>query len=170
MAEWKKILVEGDAAELSATDSSDIESVGTVEAAGTASTAARIDHIHDIGVGAIDSSDLFANGVVDSAAIGANEVGTSEITTGAVTNTELASNAVSTVKITDSAVTTAKISDSSVTTAKLSIDDDVDFNAESALDFGVETVSSHTSSEATSSEFVGRIIFSNANSRPYIYI
>jgi len=149
MAEWKKILIEGDAAELQATDGS-MTAVTTSAIAGTSSTAARSDHLHDIAEGAIDNANLFDTGVVDSAAI--------------------ASDAVGADKITASAVTTAKISDSSVTTAKLNIDDNVDFNANSALDFGTETVSSMTSSEVTSSEFVGRIVFDNTNSRPYVYI
>jgi len=150
LAEWKKILVEGDASELSATDSSDIADVGTVEAAGTGSTASRVDHVHTIGTGAIDAANLFAADVVENAAI--------------------AADAIATVQILNSAVTTAKITASAVTTAKINIDDNLDFNANSALDFGLETVSSMTSSEATTSEFVGRIVFDNTNSRPYIYI
>ena len=150
MAEWKKILVEGDASELQSTDGS-MTAVTTAAIAGTSSSAARSDHVHDLASGAIDNANLFAADVVENAAIGANAVWTAQIT--------------------DSAITTAKISASSVTTAKLNIDADVDFNANAALDFGTETVSDMTaSSVVTTSEFVGRIVFNNEDSRPYIYI
>ncbi|MHA1303626.1 MAG: hypothetical protein ACTSPI_07995 [Candidatus Heimdallarchaeaceae archaeon] len=129
MAEWKKILVEGDAAELQATDGS-MTAVTTSALVGTSSTAARSDHVHDLAEGAIDASNLFAANVVNTAAI----------------------------------------TDGAVTTAKMNIDSDLDFNANAALDFGTETVSSMTSSAVTSSEFVGRIVFNNTDSRPYIYI
>lgn len=117
MAEWKKILVEGDAAEL--TDVSP-ESVGTASAVGTSSTAARSDHVHDLGAD-----------VVTSANIADDAVGSEHIET---------------------------------------LSADLDFGANAATDFGIETVSSMTASEVTTSEFVGRMVFNNDNSRPYIYI
>jgi len=65
--DWKKILLEGDAAEPS--DASP-QSVGTTPEAGTGTKCSRADHVHDIGAGAIDASDLFVAGVVDETALG----------------------------------------------------------------------------------------------------
>ena len=76
MAEWKKILLEGDAAVLTNTAPSDI---GTSADAGSSSEAARADHVHKIGSGAINSSSMFASGVIDTAAIGDSQVTTSKI-------------------------------------------------------------------------------------------
>ena len=76
MATWKKILLEGDAATLSDATPQDI---GTTADAGTSTEAARADHVHKIGTGAINSSSMFAAGVVDTAAIGDNQVTTAKI-------------------------------------------------------------------------------------------
>jgi hypothetical protein len=78
-----------------------VSSVGTANTEGTTAFFARADHVHDTAAGFIDSSDKFAAGVVDAAAIGANAVGQSE----------LADNAVDTGAIVDNAVTDAKIED-----------------------------------------------------------
>lgn len=74
--EWKKLLLDGDAAELS--DSAP-QSVGTAGAAGTGTSASRDDHVHDLGTGCIDASDLFTSGVVDATAIATGAVGSDEI-------------------------------------------------------------------------------------------
>ena len=76
MAGWKKILLTGDAATLG--DTAPV-SVGTTPAAGTGNTGSRADHVHEIGTGAIDGATMFAAGVVNQAAIGANAVGASEL-------------------------------------------------------------------------------------------
>lgn len=55
------------------------QAVGTTAAAGSGPAAARDDHVHDMGVGAIDAANLFASGVVDADAIAAGAVGNSEI-------------------------------------------------------------------------------------------
>jgi len=85
MAEYKKILLAGDAAELS--DVAPL-SVGTVAAEGTGAAASREDHVHDIGVGAIDASNLFAASVVDNAAMADDAIGAAEINS-AATDIEL---------------------------------------------------------------------------------
>jgi len=70
MAEWKKILLEGDAAVLTSTVTpSDISTSADI---GTSSEAARADHTHKIGTGAINSSDMLADGVVTTAKININ--------------------------------------------------------------------------------------------------
>ena len=76
MAEWKKILLQGDAAVLTSQAPADI---GTTSDAGTSDEAARADHVHKIGSGAINNSNMFASGVVDSAAIADGAVTTAKI-------------------------------------------------------------------------------------------
>lgn len=83
--------------------------IGTTAAAGTGDNPAREDHVHQIGTGAIDTAAMFAAGVIDAAAIGADVVGTSEIAPLAVTAAELAADAVTTAKILDANVTLAKL-------------------------------------------------------------
>lgn len=64
--------------------------VGTALAEGAGSSFARDNHVHTIGTGAINAAAMFAAGVVDLAAIGANAVGTSELVNDAVTNAKIA--------------------------------------------------------------------------------
>lgn len=87
---WKKVLLEGDAATLSDTTS---DSVGTTPSAGTGEAAARFDHIHDIGAGAIDNSNLFAGGVVDETAIGTNAVTRDKMADDSVGGAEISNTA-----------------------------------------------------------------------------
>jgi len=75
---WKEIAFLEDVATLS---NGTPASVGTTASAGTGTAAAREDHVHDLGVGCIDASDLFASGVVDSTAIGTDAVGSEHIKT-----------------------------------------------------------------------------------------
>jgi len=74
---WKKILLTGDAAELEGAENP--AAVGTTASPGTGATASKYDHVHVLGAGCINNANLFAAGVVDAAAIGANAVGNSEI-------------------------------------------------------------------------------------------
>jgi len=53
--------------------------VGTAAAAGTGDDAAREDHVHVLGTGAINLSNMFGSGVVNAAAIGAGEVNLSKL-------------------------------------------------------------------------------------------
>lgn len=85
--------------------------IGTGASAGVGTAPARSDHVHKIGAGAINSAGMFAPGIVDAAAIGADQVGTSEIAPLAVTAAELAADAVVTAKIQDDAVTANKAAD-----------------------------------------------------------
>jgi hypothetical protein len=64
--EWKKVLLEGDAA---APSDADPAQVGTVLAAGAAATCSRADHVHTLGVGCINNANLLAADVVETAAI-----------------------------------------------------------------------------------------------------
>ena len=73
---WKKILLEGDAATLS---DSTPQPIGTTASAGTATDASRSDHVHTIGDGAINSSTMFASGVVDNNALADGAVTVSKI-------------------------------------------------------------------------------------------
>jgi hypothetical protein len=82
-------------------------SIGTANANGSALTFARSDHVHDIGNGAIDSAALFAAGVVDQAAIGANAVGTSELIDGNVTAAKFATGVLPVLVVADAAARTA---------------------------------------------------------------
>lgn len=93
--------------------------IGTAAATGSGDDAAREDHVHKIGAGAINSAGMFAAGVVDAAAIATDAVTSAEILAGAVGTAELASDAVTTIKILDANVTTPKILDANVTTAKI---------------------------------------------------
>lgn len=107
MAEWKKVLLAGDAAELSDTVPNTIQpddaasagvatqasrqdhehaivadvavSVGTTAAEGTSTSFSRADHVHDLAVGSIDASNLFAASVVDNAAMADDAIGAAEI-------------------------------------------------------------------------------------------
>ena len=73
---WKKILLEGDAVSLT---SNTPQAVGTTAAVGIGTTGARDDHVHILGTGCINNSNLFSGGVVDANAIGNNAVGSAEI-------------------------------------------------------------------------------------------
>ena len=75
-AGFKKILISGDAAELSAETAHDI---GTTASAGVATDASKHDHVHVVGTGAINNANMFGAGVVDAAAIASNAVAASEI-------------------------------------------------------------------------------------------
>ena len=85
---WKKILLAGDAAELEATLNP--AAVGTTASPGTGTTASKYDHVHVLGAGCINASNLFAAGVVDAAAIGDDAVGAAELSdTGSFTMAKL---------------------------------------------------------------------------------
>ncbi len=77
---------------------------GTALAEGSGTNAARANHVHTIGVASINTANMFAAGVVDAAAIGADQVGTSEIAPVSVTSAELADDAVIAGKIADVAI------------------------------------------------------------------
>lgn len=62
-------------------------SIGTANAAGVSGSFPRLDHVHEIGAGAIDGSPMFAAGVVDSAALGAAAVIAGKIAAGGVSAT-----------------------------------------------------------------------------------
>lgn len=73
---WTKVLLSGDAAELGTASP---QAVATAASAGSATSASKEDHAHDIGVGAIDASNLFAASVVDNAAMADDAIGAAEI-------------------------------------------------------------------------------------------
>jgi len=75
-AGFKKILITGDAAELSTEVA---HAVGTTASAGVATDASKHDHVHVLGAGCINAANLFGTGVVDAAAIASNAVAASEI-------------------------------------------------------------------------------------------
>jgi len=77
MAGWKKVAFYDEVATL--TDTVTPSDVSTSASIGTSTEAARADHTHKIGAGAINASNLFAAGVVDNAAIGDSQVTTSKI-------------------------------------------------------------------------------------------
>jgi len=79
--------------------------VGTTAAAGTSVLASRYDHVHDTAAGFIDSSDKFASGVVDTAALKA----------AAVTGAKIADSTIASGKLTFG--TWEKISDTYFSTA-----------------------------------------------------
>lgn len=81
MATWKKLAFIDDVANLS---DATPQSVGTTASAGTGTAASRDDHVHDLGVGCIDASNLFAAGVVDTTALGADAVNGDKIADDAV--------------------------------------------------------------------------------------
>lgn len=101
---------------------------GTALSEGAGSSFARNNHVHTIGAGSINSSSMFAAGVVDAAAIATDGVGTAEIAALAVGSAELAANAVIAGKVADGAVdTTAKLADGIVTLLKMASEASTDF-------------------------------------------
>jgi len=111
MATWKEIAYVDNVATLSDLTP---QSVGTSAAAGTGTDASRDDHVHDLGTGCIDASALFAAGVVDTTALGADAVDGTKIaddaidsehyTDGSIDTTHLAADVVDATKIADDAV------------------------------------------------------------------
>ena len=97
---FKKILLDGDAA--SPSDNVPA-SVGTAASAGTGAACSRDDHVHDIGVGAIDAANLFAAGVVDNTALGADCVDGTKIADNAIGNEHLGDNCVKGAEIDETA-------------------------------------------------------------------
>lgn len=86
--------------------------IGTSLSAGSGSNPSAGDHVHELGVGSIDTANQFAAGVIDTAALGNSQVTTAKIADANVT----------TAKIADLNVTTGKIADLGVTSAKLGAD------------------------------------------------
>jgi hypothetical protein len=78
--------------------------IGTALAEGAGTNLAKSTHVHVIDTGAINNANMFAAGVVDANAIGADQVGTSEIAPLAVTSAELAADSVISSKIADTAI------------------------------------------------------------------
>lgn len=68
--------------------------VGTVLNEGSGVNAARANHVHVIGTGAINLANMFAAGVVDAAAIGAGAVGSSELAADSVIAGKIANGAI----------------------------------------------------------------------------
>jgi len=89
-AGFKKILIEGDAAALSTATPA---LVGTTTAPGSATDASKSDHVHEMGVGAIDNANQFGAGVVDAAAIATDAVDSAEIKADAVAAAEISDTA-----------------------------------------------------------------------------
>lgn len=75
-AGFKKILITGDAAVMSDGNPAQI---GTVLSAGVVASGSREDHVHTIGTGAINNSNLFAASVVDNAAMADDAIKAAEI-------------------------------------------------------------------------------------------
>lgn len=75
-AGFKKILITGDAAELSTEDP---HAIGTTAAPGSGVDASKHDHIHVIGTGAINNANMFAASVVDNAAMADDAIKAAEI-------------------------------------------------------------------------------------------
>lgn len=86
--------------------------IATAAATGSNAAPAHGDHVHKIGTGAINSSGMFAAGVVDAAALGTDAVTNAKIGTGAVDTAELAAGAVTTAKIGAAAVTATELATS----------------------------------------------------------
>jgi len=75
-AGFKKILLTGDAAELS---DEDPHAIGTTAAEGVAEDASRHDHVHILDTGSINASAQFAASVVDNAAMADDAIKAAEI-------------------------------------------------------------------------------------------
>jgi hypothetical protein len=73
---WKKLAYLDEVATLSDEVSHD---VGTVAAAGVATDAARHDHVHRLGNGAVDVTAVLANDVVDGSKIADDAIGSEHI-------------------------------------------------------------------------------------------
>ena len=101
MAEWKKVLLAGDAAELSTNTPA---AVGTSANAGSGTMASKDDHVHILAVGSVNASNLFGAGVVDSTALGADAVSSgAKIADGAVDTEHIAVDAVNATHIDETA-------------------------------------------------------------------
>ena len=75
---WVKVLLQGDAAELTTNSPA---SVGVTVSSGTAAAAARYDHVHNLAAGCISASNLFVSSVVDNAAMADSAIAAAEINT-----------------------------------------------------------------------------------------
>lgn len=94
-------------------------SIGTTNTAGTGETVARANHQHVIGVGAINSSDMFAPGILGSASIENGSITTGKLADLSVTTDKIANGAVTAGKMDTLAVATGTIQDLAVTDAKI---------------------------------------------------
>lgn len=80
--------------------------IGTALAAGASGNFADAAHVHELGVGSIDTSSFFTAGVVDSAALGANAVIAGKVAAGAISETaDLVDGIVTLVKLASEAST-----------------------------------------------------------------
>lgn len=90
--------------------------IGTALTEGGGSTLARSSHVHTIGAGAINNSNMFGAGVVNLAAIGTAAVGTDELVDLNVTTGKLADLAVTEAKHADNSVSSRTIADGAIDT------------------------------------------------------
>lgn len=172
MAEtWKKLAYLDEVATLSDVTP---ESVGTAGAAGTGTAASREDHVHDLGTGCIDASNLFAAGVVDETALGALAVTEGKIGALAVTAAKLAANAVETAKIKDLNVTTGKIAADAIDATKIADDAIGSEHIESlsaALDVNGQQLTDavlENNAADPGTPVLGKIYFKTGDLHPYV--
>ena len=88
---WKKLAYTTDVAALS--DAAPA-SVGTAGAAGVGTAASRDDHVHDLGAGSVDASDIIAADVIDSVHYAAASIDTEHIAADQITSALIADDAV----------------------------------------------------------------------------
>lgn len=163
--EWKRILLEGDAATLTTSDPSD---VGVTAGSGTSLEAARADHVHDTAAGFIDNANKFTTGVVDSAAIGSDAIVNSHIATGAVESAEIGSDAILSSHISTAAVDSAAIGSDQVTSSHIAqLTETLDFNDNQAQDMVFHTVANATTRDALSA-VLGKVVWQSDTLHAYI--
>ena len=155
---WKKILLTGDAAEL--TTGSPV-SVGTSMSSGVGTEAARYDHVHDLGVGSIDASNLFGSGVVDAAAIASLAVGSAELATDSVIAGKIANGAIdASALFAASVVDNAAMADSAIAAAEIDT---------SATNIKFSQVTLIPKATGTTLTVGGTVYFNSADAHAYIY-
>lgn len=94
-------------------------SIASAASDGAAATLVRADHVHNIAAGAIASSNMFAAGVVNNAAIGPSAVAAAELAANAVDSTKIAAQAVDSSALAIDAVAQTNLQNNSVGAAEI---------------------------------------------------
>jgi hypothetical protein len=140
---WKEVAFAADVATIS---SSTPQAVGTAAAAGSGSDASADDHVHDIGVGAIDAANLIANDVIDS----------EHYTDASIDTQHIAADQIDATLIADDAVGSEHIEDLSAA---------LNFNGQEAQHIVI-----HTNSGTVAPAVIGKTYYDTAGSALYVCV
>lgn len=96
-------------------------SVGTANAAGSALTLARSDHVHALGAGSVNSSSVIAAGAIAGTNLAVGAVGVTQLGTGSVVATTIGTNVIVSTNITTGGVVATTIGTNVITTGQLAV-------------------------------------------------